>query len=203
MISIKHFQILLFFWMSPLAIFAQGHPILNRFDVFEVNETVQIICVLSSGNTCNGIDVLRSNDSLNYTVIGSIPGICGSTTAPVRYDFVDDKPLVNQTSYYKLELGGVGITKPISISVRDIKENELRIQPNPAHSFTTIYFDNPLSTLHTLEVIGLKGEIIIQQNSSTDFFKLIVTNLPSGVYTLKVYNEKSDSKKLSWLVIQH
>ena len=86
--------------------YAQFHPIVDRFDVFEASGKVYVSCVISSGSTCNGVDVLCSEDSTNFITVGQIGGVCGSSSEPIAYNFIDENPIRNKRIYYKLELGG-------------------------------------------------------------------------------------------------
>jgi len=204
---LKNLHYLFFFlvlgYSSTQALGQHGQLILNQFDALQVDEGIQITCVISSGNTCLGIDVFRSDDSVNFQLIGDIPGICGSTTNAIRYDFLDENPQINATNYYKLELGGVGFTEVISLTIRDLTANEIRIQPNPAQNQSAIYFSNPSFNTHRLLVMNYAGETLIQQTTTNDFFLIDVTKLPSGVYPILIETETVSQRKLGKLVVLH
>ncbi len=204
---LKNLHYLFFFlvlgYSSPQALGQHGQLILNQFDALQVDEGIQITCVISSGNTCVGIDVFRSDDSVNFQLIGDIPGICGSTTNAIRYDFLDENPQINATNYYKLELGGVGFTEVISLTIRDLTANEIRIQPNPAQNQSAIYFSNPSFNTHRLLVMNYAGETLIQQTTTNDFFLIDVTKLPSGVYPILIETETVSQRKSGKLVVHH
>jgi len=69
-------------------------PILDKFDVTANHQQVFISCTIGSGNVCNGIEIWRSMDSINFNIVGDIPGICGSLAEPVNYYFIDENPRV-------------------------------------------------------------------------------------------------------------
>jgi len=198
-----YFISILLLGFSSTAVWAQeGDLILNRFDALAIDGKVQLTCVISSGSTCAGINIYRSEDNFNFQRIGNIAGICGSTNAPVQYDFVDEHPVLNQTSYYKLELGGVGFTDAISITIRDLEAQEVRIQPNPAQSQTTIYFSNPSFAIHTLNVLDYKGQSIIELTTVDDFFTIDVSQLPTGIFPIVITREITNDRKAGILVVQ-
>lgn len=188
---------------SSSIVVAQGEQILNRFDALAIDGQVQLTCVISSGNTCNGINVYRSEDNIAFHLIGNIAGICGSTSAPVQYDFVDEQPLINQTSYYKLDFGGVGFTDAISVTIRDLQTDEVRIQPNPAQFETTIYFSNPSFATHTLRIVSYKGESLLEVSTTDDFFMVDVSHFPTGIYPIVITVSETNERKYKILVVQH
>ena len=96
-------NILLFFSLQGL--FAQRHPILGKFYLSENKGTVDLHWSIMEGSTCNGIQIYRSNDSIQFSKIGEISGVCGSISEEQSYTFSDVNPFRNQVNYYRLELG--------------------------------------------------------------------------------------------------
>ena len=194
--------ILLLGFSSTTVLAQEGDLILNRFDALAVGRQVQLTCVISSGSTCAGINIYRSGDNFDFQLVGNIAGICGSTSAPVQYNYVDEYPLLNQTSYYKLELGGVGFTEVISITNRDVEADEVRIQPNPAFFQSTIYFSNPSFAIHILNLLDYNGRSIIERTTTEDFFVINVSQLPNGIYPILISVEKTNEQKTGKLVVK-
>ena len=50
-----------------------------QFSAVQVETKVQLNFTIKAGNTCNGIEIFRSPDSVNFSLIGDIQGVCGST----------------------------------------------------------------------------------------------------------------------------
>jgi hypothetical protein len=184
-------------------VFAQENPIVDEFDVFESGGKVYLSCIISSGNTCNGIDVLRSIDSLNFDVVGHIGGICGNSLTPTPYNFIDKTPIKNRISYYKLEFGGYGFTKIISVHVIDTEEFGFQIRPNPANYKTTIYFENTENDEYQLSLYNMNGIEVLSQSTSTNQFELQIGNLLSGIYIFTISKDRYKQKKIGRLVVQH
>src|SRR5687768_12462136 len=82
---------------------AQGSPILGKFSLSESNGQVALDWQIVAGSTCNGIQIYRSTDAVQYSQIGNIAGICGSITEAVNYFFTDTTPVKNAINYYYLE----------------------------------------------------------------------------------------------------
>ena len=201
----KYLNISIIFGLLVIGItsFAQLHPILDRFDVFEASGKVYISCVISSGSTCNGIDVLRSEDSTNFITVGHIGGVCGSSSEPIAYNFIDDNPIKNKPIYYKLELGGYGYTNIQSIQIIDTKEFGFQIRPNPASESAIIYFQNSNNTEHALSILNNLGIIVLSEKTNQNFFSIDVNHIPSGVYPFSISGNTYDIEVFGKLVIRH
>ena len=94
----------------PMSLFGQEHPILNYFSANLGDNDVYLSWEIMGGGQCNGIQILRSTDSLNYVEIGDVQGVCGSPDFAQQYDFTDESPVENSINYYRLELGVQGFS---------------------------------------------------------------------------------------------
>lgn len=183
--------------------YSQLHPILDRFDAFEAGGKVYITCVISSGSTCNGIDVFRSEDSTDFITVGHIGGVCGGSSEPITYNFIDENPIKNKPIYYKLELGGYGYTNSIIIEIIDTKEFGFQIRPNPANTETTIYFQNLSNTEYTLNIFNNLGTVLLSSKTTQNVFSINVSSIPSGIYPFAISLDAFNNKVFGKLVIQH
>ena len=111
-------------------VFAKHNSIFDNFTVFENNEKVYLNWTIISGSTCNGIQIYRSTDSISYFKIGSIAGICGSSSTATNCNFTDNNPEKNKFNCYRLELGGNGTSEILSVEIIDI-ESGYQIRPSP------------------------------------------------------------------------
>jgi len=180
-----------------------GHPILDKYNVFETGGKVYISCTISSGNTCNGIDVFRSEDSLAFNNIGNIAGICGSSGSPVTYDFVDAYPIKNKRMYYKLELGGFGYTSIVSILIIDTEEFGFQVRPNPANEKTIIFFENDSQDEFEINLYNSLGKSLFYQTGTTNQFSLNTASLANGLYFFSIGKSLGQNKIVGKLVVQH
>ena len=204
--KLKHISVLIFVLLS-VNLTAQteepGHPILDDFRVFEISGKVFIDVTISSGNTCNGIMVWRSDDSLNYTMVGEVLGICGNSTTPISYNFTDPSPIKNIKSYYKVELGGAGFTNTVSIVIIDTKDFGFQIRPNPANEKAVIYYENPSNEEFELILFNLSGNKIVTKKSSTNTFNIDVLDLARGLYFFSIGKSLVQERVIGKLMIQH
>ena len=204
--KLKHISVLLLV-LFAVNLSAQteepGHPILDDFKVFEISGKVFIDVTISSGNTCNGIMVWRSDDSLNYSMVGEVVGICGNSTSPISYNFTDPNPIKNIKSFYKVELGGAGFTNTVSIVIIDTKDFGFQIRPNPANENATIYFENPSNEEFELIFYNLSGTKILSKKSSTNAFNLETYSLNNGLYFFSIGKSLNQEKVIGKLMVQH
>jgi hypothetical protein len=188
------FILILSLFISELR--GQGHYLLDHLSLTEINGKVQISLTMSSGNTCNGIRFYRSEDSINFVEIGQIYGVCGLIDAPANYSFIDEQPILNKKSYYKVELGNEGFSDVLSIEIINTSEFGFHVRPNPATDKAIIYFENPYQEKFQLQLISNTGKLMAELQTNSNAFELDLTALPSGLYYFLIYrNEVFIGKK--------
>lgn len=166
--------------------YSQGENILDNFYLIESNGTVVVNWTISIGNTCNGIQIYRSTDSLNYTQVGSIEGICGNLSSSQPYSFTDFDPIENKTNYYLIELGLNGKTNPLAVEIIEVGESGNKIIPNPAKDHARVYFQNKNNSESKLILFDSSGNIVSLFDSNLEFFDLDLSNNISGLYLFSI-----------------
>ncbi len=86
------------------------------------------------------------------------------------------------------EAATLTVGAPSSISQTSI-ETELKILPNPAHDFVTVYIAND-NRKHEIQLINNLGQVLHSEISDSNTTRLQLANLPSGVYYLRVQTDK-------------
>lgn len=198
---IRQFFCYIFIFVTT-ASFAQKSPILGSFSISENKETVFLNWQIVAGSNCNGIQIWRSLDSLYFTQIGFIPGICGNISTPQDFSFTDRNPVKNKINYYRLELGNTGPSEILSIEIIDI-ENGYQIRPNPVSDFAKIYFYNNTNHLFQLTIFNLNGAEILRTETKKDFFELSAQGIPSGIYLFTIGTAGSLPKAKGKIIVQH
>jgi len=159
---------------------------LDYYEANKTNNAVLLKWAISHGQTCNGITITRSSDSLYFEPIGRIEGVCGSPDASIPYSFIDETPLKNQINYYKLELGVSSFSPIISFNYIDISKQNYQLWPNPAQDQTSIHFENPNFELFQLIIFDSFGRKIEELETKNSFFNLSTSNYPSGIYVFQL-----------------
>jgi hypothetical protein len=154
---------------------------LSAFSGFQMDQSVLLNFTIRGGITCLGIDIERSSDSINFKVIGSISGICGSTSEEVTYSFEDSDPLINQPNHYRLLLGQVGYSEILAVAFLDYTNGAVVI-PNPFLEKTTIYFPDGFGNDRMLKLFDLAGKLVRQQPVSGNAIELEASGFSPGLY---------------------
>jgi hypothetical protein len=155
---------------------------LDRFTASEINNRVYLEWIISAGNTCQGIHILRSTDSINFIQIGNIDGVCGNITTPQGYNFTDDNPVKNKINYYRLELGGIGLSKIVSVEIIDLQSGGYQVRPHPITSKAIIYFSNPGQRVCQLNIYSISGNEVLHQDVYDSSFYISKGELQTGFY---------------------
>jgi hypothetical protein len=166
--------------------------ILEKFSAEHISGKVFLSWTVKSGQTCNGIRIYRSEDSLSYTEIGDIQGVCGNLGYSVNYTFQDNDPTKNKVNFYRLDLGGIELTYSIAVEVIDVGQNDYYLKANPLVDQTKLYFRNPSQQTTVLTVISQNGKIIETKETTTDYFTLNSNDYLSGLYFFTLSNPNAD-----------
>lgn len=196
----------LFVWLVVMLMANIGisqNPIVESLTISQSNGSVYISCVIGSGNTCNGIVLYRSSDSISFSAIDKILGVCGDISKPVQYTFTDNDPVQNSKNYYKLELGGFGFTEIISVEIVDLRQAGYQIRPNPADQAVLIYFENANRRRNSIKLITAGGQIILDTATEENYFSIDLGDFASGIYVFMIINEAGKVKNSGKFVVKH
>lgn len=178
-----------FLFLLNLPVMAQSGDAVLFFRAEELSENVFLTWAIKQGFTCDGVDVLRSSDSVNFVKIGDIEGICGSSAASISYDFTDLFPEKNSRNYYRLSLGGVLFSNIISIDIIDIPANNYLVVPNPFVENSRIYFENAAVAMCELSVFSPHGTRVHVAHTNGEVFDLSALDFTHGVYFFEIVYE--------------
>ncbi|UPT66994.1 MAG: T9SS type A sorting domain-containing protein [Sphingobacteriales bacterium JAD_PAG50586_3] len=189
-----HIKIVLLLVLSAFGLRAQETSILGSFDAAAFNGKVQLSWQITAGSVCDGIKISHSTDSINFTQIGEIIGVCGSISEPVNYSFTHDTPLQNGKNYYRLQLGATGKSPIININLITIGNSGYQIRPHPVNGPAMVYFTNENQQPHTLVVYNSNGQQVQKYYTSTGSFNIQPTGITNGMYLFTIADEKENIK---------
>ncbi|PKP50117.1 MAG: hypothetical protein CVT92_14700 [Bacteroidetes bacterium HGW-Bacteroidetes-1] len=199
----KSFIIMILIFLAGPSLVAQETTILDNFTINKNGGKIYLNWVITSGNTCDGTIIYRSDDMINFTQIGHISGICGSSYSPVPYDFIDENPLKNQRNYYRLELGNNGFSEIVSLESIDFENKGYQVRPNPVITHAKIYFENKELENHQLKLYNQSGFLVSVASSSNNYFEVNAINLQNGIYIFTIFKAGKLAVIKGRLLIQH
>lgn len=173
----------------------QEHPILNYFNIDLISDKVYLNWEIQGGNQCNGINVFRSTDGVSFESIGDIQGICGGSSNPESYSFIDETPISNAYNFYRIELGNQGFSSIDSVLYISLNEAGYRIMTDYNSKIITVKIDNSLNEKLTLELYHINGQklkSIIAE--SIDNFQIKMDEFGSGFYLFRIIGESKEIK---------
>ena len=176
---------------------------LDYFNIFEYNNQVFVDITLSPGNTCNGIKLWRSTDSLNFIEVVYLDGVCGNSSSSTNYSLVDSSPILNSLNYYKVQYGSNILSEIYEILVLDFKETNFQIWPNPANDFTTFYFKNPLAELYLFNFYNFSGEKLTTIYTRKNNLLFDCKKYFSGVYLFTLSRANNNHFISGKMIINH
>lgn len=188
--------------LATANVFAQHNPILENFTIIEDNGKVFLNWTIISGSTCNGIQIYRTSDGINFLEIGNIAGVCGSSSSAINYNFTDNDPEKNKINSYRLNLGGNGTSEILTIEIIDIANGGYQIRPNPVIDKAKIYFHNNTKHQHQLYIYNLIGIQVYYLKTNEDFFELNGTTFRPGVYLFTIVTEENLLKASGRIMMQ-
>jgi hypothetical protein len=158
---------------------------------------------LSSNETADLVyTVGRSDDGVNFTDIGQVPGQAG-TGLGATYHFTDPRPLTGQV-YYRIDLTSASLHRysnqvllsntAIGLSVKALE--------NPFNDHITIDLTAPANGPAVLTLMDMYGRMITQMKQSVSQGINTLTiygldGLSSGAYALQIrYADQVISKKM-------
>jgi photosystem II stability/assembly factor-like uncharacterized protein len=137
-----------------------------------------------------GFEIERSEDNINFTKIGFVPGF-GTTTEPKSYSY-SDQSVNSGTNYYRLKQvdydGSYEYSDVVEIDFRAFNSYLLeQCYPNPFNPTTTIGFGIQSKSNVMIKVLNSIGEevaVVLNEEKEAGFYQVEFNaiGLPSGVY---------------------
>lgn len=166
----------------------QEHPYIDGFTLQEMTSGVMIDWNIRGGNTCEGMDVERSLDSLHFEAVHRFEGICGNVDRPMPYRFFDPDPPGFRKIHYRIKLGSVGYSSVKGLFVQQLKESDHRFYPNPVRKEATLLLYTVTGTVD-LRIFDARGSLVRTFNTRTGpELKLDLADLPSGIYLYEAFD---------------
>ncbi|WP_258541151.1 T9SS type A sorting domain-containing protein [Parvicella tangerina] len=198
--KLKFFIALLFAGFSS---YGQDITFVSDFELLEVQNGIFVNWEIDSGYTCQGVDILRSDDGVDFYEVGHISGVCGSLSKSVAYSFLDDSPSPGITNHYRLKLNGKGYTEILSLFYQSVPDQGVLVFPNPSlDRNVTVKYANPNQEKMQIEIYDINGHLVFRQISATNEVRINLGAYQSGAYIVRVSSqEESRTLDFSTLIL--
>ena len=180
---------------------AAQHPILNYFNINRINDEIHLSWEVASGSQCDGIQIYRASDSLNFSQVGDISGICGNPDFAQPYSFIDNTPVTNAYNTYKLKLGTQGYSSTVTIHYIQTNESGYSILPHPANEQSVLYFNNPNQEGFTLKIYDISGSLVHTSEWNSNAIPLDILQNLSGLYVMQLSSDDATKNIVGKLLI--
>jgi hypothetical protein len=170
-----------------------------------LNETeVELTWKFANQENVKGFEVEQSADLQSFTKIAYVDAARGSDIR--NYQFLDKN--AKNARYYRLQQIGVnGLVKSSSIIKVDNESQEVALfYPNPVRDQVSLRPSLPLNDTFRLLIFNPNGEKVFesQGNLADNQLKInqLITNLPAGLYTVRLYVPTEAKTYISKLIKQ-
>ncbi len=168
--------------LSASSGFAQKNPALVSFTGVQIKDSILLQFTLRGGYTCNGIDIFRSHDTINFYLIGDIQGVCGNPNADVSFEFADRFPQPNADNYYRLGLDNYGYSEVLKVYFANLNAAGYSFYPSPCRQICKLYFENPTNKEFEIFLFHYSGKLLMQKTIRGTEFNFSTLNLHQGIY---------------------
>lgn len=156
-------SIIAIYLLFPMLLPAQEHPFISAYGLTVLEGGIRIDWTIQGGSTCDGQEVERSTDGIEFIPVHRIDGICGDPTIAVPYQWFDDGPPEFSTVYYRIKLGVDGYTSERSVFFDQLTTSELRFFPSPMAEAATLVLNIPGSSTFDLRIWDASGRIVLER----------------------------------------
>ena len=194
------FFILIHFFIFSVT-FSQDVDFVSKLKVIEVEQSFLVNWTIDSGKTCQGQNILHSTDGVNFEEVGHISGICGNLSEPVDYSFTHSNPVPNAINYYRIELGGYGVSQIVSEYLIVVSSNSALVYPSPSQNDFFIKWNNTNNSKLTISFYSQFGRMISKEESSGEMFYGKASDFTAGIYLFEIVLDDSGQKIRGKLII--
>jgi hypothetical protein len=178
-------------------VYAQSdeHPFIRTFELTVLDGRILVSWTMQGGSTCDGSEVLRSTNGVDFTAVHRIDGICGDAALDVPFSWMDEAPPEFSTLSYRIKLGNEGNSSIKAVEFRQLTSSQQRFFPSPMLEEATLLLNVPASAQVDLLAFDMNGRIVWERKGSVGREHSIVLNGEGpGLYS---YLAVSEGKRFS------
>jgi len=184
----------------PGAAAAQQNTAISGFTGAQVKDSVFLSFTMNGGYTCNGIGVQRGTDTLHFTLIGDIQGVCGSPVYETSYAFTDPAPVDNTVNHYRLDLGNYGYSPVLPVFFKKLNAHGFALSANPCTGDCTMYFENEQNKALTIRIFDTNGDLQVSETVHGRSYTMKPHRPAQGLYYYIVQSGNDILHAGSWVL---
>lgn len=159
------------------------HPFIESFTLTMQDGRVLVDWVMKGGTSCDGSEVERSLNGVDFVRVHRIEGICGDPSVPVAFSWADDDPVELSTMHYRIVFGSQGRSSTKAVSFDQLVRSEQRFFPSPANSTATLLLKVPASAQVDLLIADAAGRVMLRREGLVGArHELDLFAFPAGTY---------------------
>lgn len=160
------------------------HPFIESFTLTVQDGRVLVDWVMKGGTSCDGSEVERSLNGVDFVRVHRIEGICGDPTVPVPFSWADEEPVELSTLHYRIVFGSQGRSSTKSVSFDQLVRSEQRFFPSPADASATLLLKVPASAQVDLLIADAAGRVMLRREGLVGArHELDLYAFPAGSYS--------------------
>jgi hypothetical protein len=196
--SMKHLLFILTVTLASGLVKGQGnHPFIKSVNLFQQEDVVVLRWVMHGGNTCQGMKINRAENEVDFSQIGIISGICGSTDSDEQYTYVDSNATPNIINYYRIGFGTQGLSDSEGIFFEQFGGGDILVLPDPINDRTRVLFSNNQHYVAMLRVVNRNGTVFREITSKDEEIIVNMSGWKEGLYYFQLMvNDERKSGKL-------
>jgi hypothetical protein len=174
------------FLALPQALHAQDeeHPFIRTFTLLVVDDRILVSWTMTGGSTCDGSEVLRSTNGVDFTPVHSIEGICGDEFSDVPFSWWDNTPPEFSTIHYRIKFGFLGSSSIKTVEFAQLTTSQQRFFPSPMREEATLVLNIPASASVDLVIFDAAGRLVWEQQGLVGrTHRITLPGVPAGLYT--------------------
>ncbi len=171
------------------------HPFIKSFTLTVQDGTVQVDWVMQGGSSCDGNEVLRSTNGVDFQRVHRLNGICGDPIVDVPFSWRDGTVPEYNTVYYRIGLGIDGFSSVKSVDLIQFPGRSHHFFPSPMSGHATLLLNVQNSTQVDLVIMDALGKVVLERNGLTG--REHQTELPYAAPGIHTYIAIADGRRFT------
>lgn len=165
---------------------ASSQSRITYFYATALGDSVRLNFTIGSGTTCAGYNVLKGSDSISLFPIYVYGGLCGTTSSPESYSYMDYSPNKAVPNFYQILIPPGDYSTILRVDMAATNTNMI-IYPQPAEDVLNIVILNKKNFYFEMKIYDRFGrEMGDGKGTAAERITLNVSGFPLGIYAFMI-----------------